>query len=185
MNTKKFKILAIVDALAIVALLVLMMVLKGQYNDQAQASVKEQVGAYKEKANALLQEQWRSVDQYGMAWKLVYATMTGDKTEKSFNAAVKAIESDKDSRFKQLSYVFTAAGIPAKVQNDINEKGGLADKFLLKDEKGVKEVACGKDCVVSFTFAAGKLKSSDYKALVELNMAEKFKLDAPAEFKFE
>lgn len=185
MNNKKFKILAIADAVIIVALLVLMMVLKGQYNDQAQASVKEQVGAYQEKANGLLQEQWRSVDQYGMAWKLVYATLTTAKTEAAFDAAVKAIFEDKDARFKQLSYMYTAAGIPAKVQNDINEKGGMATEFLLKNEGGVKEVACGKDCVISFTFAGGKLKSSDYKALVETNMTEKFKLDAPAEFKFE
>ena len=116
---------------------------------------------------------------------VVYATITGDKTEKSFNAAVKAIEGDQAARFKQLSYVFTAAGIPPKVQNDINEKGGLADKFLLKDEGGVKEVACGKNCSISFTFAKGKLKATDYKALVELNMASNFKLEAPAEFHFE
>ena len=90
MDNKKFKILAIVDAVIIVALIVLMMVLKGNYNDQAQASVKEQVGAFQESANGVLQELWKSVDQNGMAWKLVYATITGDKTEKSFNAAVKA-----------------------------------------------------------------------------------------------
>ena len=185
MDNKKFKILAIVDAVIIVALIVLMMVLKGNYNDQAQASVKEQVGAFQESANGVLQELWKSVDQNGMAWKLVYATITGDKTEKSFNAAVKAIEGDQAARFKQLSYVFTAAGIPPKVQNDINEKGGLADKFLLKDEGGVKEVACGKNCSISFTFAKGKLKTSDYKALLELNMASNFQLEAPAPFHFE
>lgn len=185
MNKKKFKILAIVDAVIIVALFIVMFTLKGQYNEQAQTSVKEQVGAYQETANGLLQEQWKSVDQYGMAWKLIFTTLTGNKTEASFNAAVKAIEEDKEARFKQLSYTFTAAGIPPKVQNDINEKGGLADKFLLKDEKGVKEVACGKNCVITFTFAKGKLKSSDYKALVEYNMAENFKLEAPATFHFE
>ena len=185
MDNKKFKILAIVDAVLIVVLIVVMMVLKGNYNDQAQASVKEQVGAYQEKANGMLQEQWKSMDQYGMAWKLVYATLTGPKTESAFDAAVKAIEEDKDARFKQLSYMYTAAGIPPKVQNDINEKGGLADKFLLKNEGGVKEVACGKNCTLSFTFAKGKLQSSDYKALVEYNMDEAFKLEAPAEFHFE
>lgn len=182
---KKFKILAIVDGVLIVALVVLMFALKGQYNDQAQSSVKEQVGAYKATVNAALQDQWKSMDQYGMAWKLVYATLTGDKTEKSFDAAVKAIEGDKDARLKQLSYMYTAAGIPDKVQNDINEKGGLADKFLLKDEGGVKEVACGKNCTLSFTFVKGKLKDSDYKALVEYNMDEAFKLEAPAAFHFE
>ena len=185
MNNQKFKILAIVDAVLIVVLIVVMMVLKGNYNDQAQTSVKEQVGAYQEKANGMLQEQWKSMDQYGMAWKLVYATLTGDKSEKSFDAAVKAIEGDKDARLKQLSYMYTAAGIPDKVQNDINEKGGLADKFLLKDEGGVKEVACGKNCTLSFTFVKGKLKDSDYKALVEYNMDEAFKLEAPAAFHFE
>ena len=185
MDNKKFKILAIVDAVLIVVLIVVMMVLKGNYNDQAQDSVKEQVGAYQENANGMLQEQWKSMDQYGMAWKLVYATLTGDKSEASFNAAVKAIEGDKDARLKQLSYMYTAAGIPDKVQNDINEKGGLADKFLLKDEGGVKEVACGKNCTLSFTFVKGKLKDSDYKALVEYNMDEAFKLEAPAAFHFE
>ncbi|MCQ2063622.1 MAG: hypothetical protein MJY99_09860 [Fibrobacter sp.] len=185
MDNKKFKILAIADAVIIVGLIVVMMILKGNYNDQAVASVKEQVGTYQETANTMLQEQWKSVDQYGMAWKLVYVTLTGDKTEKSFDAAVKAIEADRDARFKQLAYMYTAAGIPDKVQNDIFEKGGLADKFLLKDEGGVKEVACGKGCVVSFTFAKGKFKSSDYKALVEYNLANNFKLEAPAEFHFE
>ena len=185
MNNQKFKILAIVDAVLIVVLIVVMMILKGNYNDQAQASVKEQVGTYQEKANGMLQEQWKSMDQYGMAWKLVYATLTGDKSEASFDAAVTAIEGDKDARLKQLSYMYTAAGIPDKVQNDINEKGGLADKFLLKDEGGVKEVACGKNCTLSFTFVKGKLKDSDYKALVEYNMDEAFKLEAPAAFHFE
>jgi len=185
MNNKKFKILAIVDAVLIVALLVLMFVLKGGYNEQAQTSVKEQIGAYQEIANGMLQEQWKTVDQYGMAWKLVNATLTGVNTEAAFDAAVKAIEGDKDARFQQLSYMYTAAGIPAKVQNDINEKGGMADKFLLKNEGGVKEVACGKNCSITFTFAKGKLKSRDYKALVEYNMAEQFKLTAPATYHFE
>ena len=185
MNNQKFKILAIVDAVLIVVLIVVMMVLKGQYNDQAQTSVKAQIDAYQEKTNGMLQEQWKSMDQYGMAWKLVYATLTGDKSEASFDAAVKAIEGDKDARLKQLSYMYTAAGIPDKVQNDINEKSGLADKFLLKNEGGVKEVACGKNCTLSFTFVKGKLKDGDYKALVEYNMDEAFKLEAPAAFHFE
>jgi hypothetical protein len=185
MDKKKFKILAIVDAVLIVALFVVMFTLKGQYNEQAQTSVKEQVGAYQTTANGMLQEVWKSVDQNGMAWKLVYVTLTGDKTEASFDAAVKAIEGDKDARFKQLSYMYEAAGIPPQAQNSIYEKAGLADKFLLKNEGGVKEVACGKNCVISFTFAKGKLKSSDYSALANYNMAEHFKLEAPAAYHFE
>ena len=81
--------------------------------------------------------------------------------------------------------MYEAAGIPAQAQNSIYEKAGLADKFLLKDEGGVKEVACGKNCVISFTFAKGKLKSSDYKALADYNMAGNFKLEAPAAYHFE
>lgn len=185
MDKKKFKILAIVDAVLIVALFVVMFTLKGQYNEQAQTSVKEQVGAYQTTANGMLQDVWKSVDQNGMAWKLVYVTLTGDKTEASFNAAVKAIEEDKAAREKQLFYAFTAAGIPPKVQNDINEKGGLAESFVIKNEKGAKEVACGKNCSISFTFAKGKLKNVDYKALVEYNIAEQFKLEAPAAYHFE
>ena len=81
MDKKKFKILAIVDVVLVIGLFVLMMVLKGQYNDQAQKSVNEQVGAYLEQSNGAVQEQWKSVDQYGMAWRLVYATITTAKTE--------------------------------------------------------------------------------------------------------
>ena len=80
MNMKKFKILAIVDAVLIVALVVAMFTLKGKYNDQAQASVKDQIGAYKTSVNSALQEQWISMDQYGMAWKLVYSTIAGANT---------------------------------------------------------------------------------------------------------
>ncbi|MCQ2101761.1 MAG: hypothetical protein MJY98_00855 [Fibrobacter sp.] len=185
MNNKKFKILLIVDIVLIIGLFALMMILKGSYNDQAQKSVNEQVGAYLEQSNGVVQEQWKAVDQYGMAWKLVFATLTGDKTEATFDATVKAIEDDKDARFKQLSYMYNAAGIPPQAQNSINEKAGLADKFLLKNEGGVKEVACGKNCVISFTFAKGKLKTADYKALSNYNMAENFKLEAPAPFHFE
>ena len=181
---KKFKILAIVDGVLIVTLVVIMFALKGQYNDQAQTSVKEQVGAYKTTVNAALQEQWQSMDQYGMAWKLVYAVVTGVKTEAAFDATVKKIFEDNDARFKQLSYMYTAASIPDQVQNDIAAVG-LADKFLLKDEGGVKEVACGKNCVAKFTFVKGKLKDSDYKALVEYKFAENFTIAAPAAFKFE
>lgn len=185
MDKKKLKILMVVDIVLIVGLFALMMVLKGGYNDQAQKSVNEQVGAYLEQSNGVLQEQWKSVDQYGMAWKLVFTTLTGDKSEKSFDAAVKAIEENKEARFNQLSRMYTAAGIPPQAQNGINEKAGLADKFLLKDENGVKEVACGKNCVATFTFAKGKLKEADYKALANYNMAENFKLEAPAAFHFE
>jgi hypothetical protein len=46
-------------------------------------------------------------------------------------------------------------------------------------------VACGKNCTLGFTFVKGKLKDSDFKALVEYNMDEAFKLEAPAEFHFE
>ena len=40
MDKKKFKILMIVDIVLIIGLFALMMVLKGQYNDQAQKTVK-------------------------------------------------------------------------------------------------------------------------------------------------
>lgn len=185
MDKKKFKILAIVDAVIIIALFIVMFSLKGQYNEQAQTSVKEQVGAYQEKANGVLQEQWLSMDQYGMAWKLLFTTLTGDKTEATFDATAKAIFENKDARLKQLSYMYTAAGINPEAQNKINEAAGMADKLVIKDEKGVKEVACGKNCVITFTFAKGKLVSQDYKALVEYNMTENFKLEAPAAFHFE
>lgn len=185
MNNKKFKILLIADIVLIVGLFVLMMILKGGYEEQAKKSVSEQLDAYLNQNNTVLQEQWKSVDQYGMAWKLVNATLTGDKTEKSFDAAAQAIEADKDVRFNQVSYMYTAAGIPPQAQNSIHEKAGLAEKFVLKNEGGVKEVACGKNCVVTFTFAKGKLKDVDYKALAAYNMADNFKLEAPAAFRFE
>lgn len=185
MDKKKFKILMIVDIVLIIGLFALMMVLKGNYNDQAQKSVNEQVGAYLEKSNGAVQEQWKSVDQYGMAWRLVYGALTIAQTESAFDALAKNIEEDKNARFKQLSYMYTAAGIPPKAQNSIYEKASLADKFLLKNEKGVKEFACGKNCVITFTFAKGKLKNADYKALAEYNMNESFKLDAPEAFHFE
>lgn len=185
MKNNKFKILLIVDIVAIIGLFALMMVLKGGYEEQAKKSVNEQLDAYLNQNNAVLQDQWKSVDQYGMAWKLINAVLTGDKTEASFDAAAKAIEEDKDARFNQVSYMYTAAGIPAPAQNSIFEKAGMADKFLLKSENGVKEVACGKNCVISFTYAKGKLKATDYKALADYNMADNFKLEAPAAFHFE
>ena len=185
MDKKKLRILMIADIVIIVALVVVMMVLKGQYNDQAQKSVKDQVDAYLTVTNGVLQEQWRSIDQYGMAFKLLYATLAGNKTEATFKSAVAAIEGDKDARVRQIAYMYSAAGVNDKAQSLISEKAGLADKFLLKSEGGVYEVACGKDCSISFTFAKGKLKSTDYKALAEYKMGDHFKLEAPAPFHFE
>ena len=49
----------------------------------------------------------------------------------------------------------------------------------------MKEVACGKNCVATFTFVKGKLKQSDYKALIEYKFADNFSIEAPATFKFE
>ena len=184
MNKQKFKILAIIDGVLIVALVVVMFVFKGQLNEQAQTTVKDQVGAYKAVVNATLQEQWKSMDQYGMAWKLVYTTIAGANTEAAFDANVKKIFEDTGARVKQLSYMYTAASIPDKVQSDISAVG-LADAFLLKDEGGVKEIACGKNCVVKFTFVKGKLKESDYKALVEYNFAENFTVAKAATYHFE
>ena len=211
MDKKKYKILIAIDVVLIVGIFVFAMVLKSQYNEQAQKTTKEQEGAYKEIVDALKAEQWKSVDQYGMAWRLVYASLSTAKTEAAFDAAVKAIEGDKDARIKQLSLIYDAgtvnpcqkisvmravvgAELPSidqqkaeiaskcfqlpdeSLENQVKEKG-LADKFLLKDEGGVKEVACGKNCVISFTFAKGKLKKADYKALTEYSMADNFKLD--------
>ena len=137
MNNQKFKILAIVDAVLIVVLIVVMMVLKGNYNDQAQASVKEQVGAYQENANGMLQEQWKSMDQYGMAWKLVYATLTGDKSEKSFDAAVKALDElfrlnhhkavvfgSRQNAIYKYALFFVVAGLDPKLR--LYHQGALA-----------------------------------------------------------
>lgn len=185
MDKKKLRILMIVDIVLIVGLVAVMMVLKGQYNEQAQKSVKEQVDAYLTTTNGILQEQWKSIDQYGMAFKLLYATLAGDKSEATFKANVSAIEENKDARIKQISYMYTAAGVNDKAQSLISEKAGLAEKFLLKSEGGVYEVACGKDCSISFTFAKGKLKSTDYKALAEYKLDDHFKLEAPAPFHFE
>ena len=176
MNKQKFKILAIVDGVLIVALVVVMFVFKGQLNEQAQTTVKEQVGAYKAIVNTTLQEQWKS--------KLVYSTIAGANTEAAFDANVKKIFEDTGARVKQLSYMYTAANIPDKVQSDISAVG-LAEQFLLKDEGGVKELACGKNCVVKFTFVKGKLKESDYKALVEYNFAENFTVAKAAPYHFE
>ena len=97
---------------------------------------------------------------------------------------MKKIFEDTGARVKQLSYMYTAANIPDKVQSDISAVG-LAEQFLLKDEGGVKELACGKNCVVKFTFVKGKLKESDYKALVEYNFAENFTVAKAAPYHFE
>lgn len=185
MDKKKLKILMIADIVIIVTLVVVMMVLKGQYNEQAQKTVKEQIDSYLTVTNSVLQEQWKSIDQYGMAFKLLYATLAGDKSEATFKANAAAIEEDKVARVKQIAYMYSAAGVNDKAQSLISEKAGLAEKFMLKSEGGVYEVACGLDCSISFTFVKGKLKSTDYKALAEYKLADHFKLEAPAPYHFE
>jgi hypothetical protein len=185
MNTKKFKILAIADGVLIVALVVVMFALKGMYKDKAVNAVKEQEGAYKKEALTVLYDYWETMDQYGMAWKLVYATLTGNKTEKSFDAMVKSIFEDQDARNKQVSYMLSASGMSDAHQGIIKDGSKLADKFLLKDEGGVKEVACGKNCVIKFIFVKGKLAENDYKALVEYKFDENFKVEPPKAFVFE
>ena len=121
-----------------------------------------------------------------MAWKLVHTVLSGAKTEAAFNTSLAAIEADKDARFKQVSHVYTSAGINDAVQNGIFQKAGLAEgSILLKNDKGAKEVACGKGCVIKFEFAKGKLKSVDYSALVQFNLANSLKIEKPAEYHFE
>ena len=56
---------------------------------------------------------------------------------------------------------------------------------MIKNEKGAKEVACGKNCSISFTFAKGKLKNVDYSALVQYNLANTLKIEKPGEYHFE
>lgn len=185
MNKQKFKILAIVDGVLIVALVVVMFVFKGQLNEQAKTSVKEQEGAYKKEALSVLYNYWETMDQYGMAWKLVYATLTGNKTEKAFDAMVKTIFEDQDARNKQVSYMVAASGMSDQKMGIIKDGSKLADSFLLKDEGGVKEIACGKNCVVKFTFVKGKLTESDYKALIEYKFEDNFKIAPPKAFVFE
>ena len=121
------KILVVADVVILVALIIILMTLKGGYEEQAKRTANEQESAYLEKNTQVLVEQWRSVDQYSMAWKLVYTVLSGAKTEAAFNSSLAAIQADKDARFKQLSYMYEAAGIPAQAQNSIYEKAGLAD----------------------------------------------------------
>ena len=121
-----------------------------------------------------------------MAWKLVYSMLSGAKTEAAFTSNLAAIEGDKDARFKQISHLYTGAGINDAVQNGIFQKAGLAEgSILIKNDKNVKEVACGKGCVVKFSFAKGKMKNVDYSALVQYNLANSLKIEKPAEYRFE
>ena len=142
------KILVVADVVILVALIVILMTLKGGYEEQAKRTANEQESAYLEKNTQVLVEQWRSVDQYSMAWKLVYTVLSGAKTEAAFNSSLAAIQADKDARFKQISHLYSSVGINDAVQNGIYEKAGLAEgSILVKNEKGSKEVACGKNSV--------------------------------------
>ena len=186
MDKKKMKILVVVDIVILVALVVLLKVLQGGYEEQAKRTANEQESAYLEKNTQVLVDQWHYVDQYSMAWRLVYSMLSGAKTETAFSTNLISIESDRDSRFKQISHLYTGAGINDAVQNSIFQKAGLAEgSILVKDEKNVKEVTCGKDCIVKFTFAKGKMKNVDYSALVEYNLAKTLKIEKPAEYHFE
>lgn len=183
---KKFKILLAVDIVIIVALAVVMFVLKGQYGEMAQKLATEQRDAYRKQANDMLHAQWKSVDQFGMAWKLIFETVSSkDKSEKAFTERLKAIESDMQARERQVLHLYTSAGIPEKAQIQFSELGYAEGSILLKDEGGVKEIACGTGCKISFTFAKGMLKSMDYSALEKYSPAENFKLVEPAPFRFE
>lgn len=186
MDKKKMKILVVVDVVILVALIVVLKSLQGGYEEQAKRTAKEQETAYLEKNNQVLVEQWRSVDQYSMAWKLVYTVLSGAKSEAAFKSALTAIESDKDARFKQISHLYTGVGVADKAVNMIYEKAGLVEgTILVKNDKNVKEVACGKNCVVKFSFAKGKLKNVDYSALVQYNLANTLKIEKPGEYHFE
>ena len=186
MDKKKMKILVVVDIVILVALVIILMTLKGGYEEQARRTANEQESAYLEQNTQVLVEQWRAIDQYSMAWKLVHTVLSGAKTEAAFNTSLAAIEADKDARFKQVSHLYTSAGINDVVQNGIFQKAGLAEgSILLKNEKNVKEVACGKGCVIKFEFAKGKLKNVDFSALVQFNLANSLKIEKPAEYHFE
>ena len=100
------KILVVVDVVILVALIIILMTLKGGYEEQAKRTANEQESAYLEKNTQVLVEQWRSVDQYSMAWKLVYSMLSGAKTEAAFKSNLAAIEGDKDARFKQISHLY-------------------------------------------------------------------------------
>lgn len=185
MNNKKFKILLAVDVVLVIGLFALMMVLKSGYQETSKKALDSQIGSYKENADALLLDMWRSVDQMGMAWQLVFKTLESNQTEAAFDANVKAIEENKEARERQRSHMLTAAGVPEELQTAIGEKAGLAEKFLVKNEGGVKEIACGKDCSISFTFEKGKLTGKNYDALKSYKIADHFKQEAPAPFRFE
>ena len=170
------KILVVADVVILVALIIILMTLKGGYEEQAKRTANEQESAYLEKNTQVLVEQW----------KLVYTVLSGAKTEAAFNSSLAAIQADKDARFKQISHLYSSVGINDAVQNGIYEKAGLAEgSILVKNEKGSKEVACGKNCVVKFSFAKGKLKNVDYSALVQYNLANSLKIEKPAEYHFE
>lgn len=189
---KKFKILLIADIVVIIGLFVLMMCLKSSYEEQAKASYDTQITAYRSDVDAVRFELWKSVDQYNMAWNLVYATLNSNKTVAAFDENVKAIEGNKDARLKQATYIYQNSLINMYNSESVLNKAlaeyiekGLAETFLVKNEDSVKEVACGKDCVVTFNFEGKKLKSVDYEALKKINIAETFKVGEPAPFRFE
>ena len=181
---KKFKILLIIDIILIIALAIIMFVLKEGYSETAKRTAGEQRDAYRKITNEILQEQWKTIDQFGMANRLVYSFLNSDQSEKSFDALVKMIESDKATRESQTLAVYNASGIPEQVQSGLSEIGYTA-ALLLKNENGKKEIACGINCVITFEFSKGSLKTKDLKALQEYNIASQFKLAEPAPFRFE
>ena len=81
------KILVVVDIVILVALIIILMTLKGGYEEQAKRTANEQETSYLEKNTQVLVEQWRSIDQYSMAWKLVHSVLSGVKTEPAFHDA--------------------------------------------------------------------------------------------------
>lgn len=191
-NMKKFKILLIVDIVLIVGLFILMMCMKGSYEEQAKSSYDAQMTVYKSSVDSMRFDLWKSVDQYNMAWNLVYATLNGNKTLAAFEENVKAIEGNKENRLAQTTYIYKNALLNMYNSETVINKAlaeyiesGLADKFLVKDEAAVKEVACGKGCVVTFNFEGKTLKSVNYDALKKISMTETFKVGEPAPFHFE
>lgn len=183
---KKFKILIAVDIVIVIVLGAILLVLKGGYSETAKRSATEQLNAYEQKSLAVLYEQWQSVDQFNMATKLLYSTVaSSDKSEASFTARLASIEGDKAARERQLYYFYTASSVPDQIQQHFLEQGLFSGSILAKDEGGVKTVTCGKNCEIKFTYAGGKLKGVDYKALSEYKPADNFKLDAPAPYRFE
>lgn len=137
MDLKKMKLLLAVSIALNVALVVIMLIIKSDYKEQAQVSYKAATTAYTDQVSKVVNAQNAYITTGNRLWQIIFETTSKKLSKADFDARVAEIDVDK-SLHAQTSGDVTTLSCGADCQVLFTFRGG---KFVSVDYKALSSMS--------------------------------------------